>query len=281
MFEFYKDTNALGNQMDTINLMYENLQSFTTPGYKAADTSFEEMVSDGMGLGAFRQASNITFTQGKIRKTGNALDLALRDGEAGAPCSAFFVLTNGQKTRYTRAGHFNFKEGKLVDPFSHYNVQGFALDEKGNRKAEKPEEISLPYDPVTQLYGGMYTGFKFGENGKLYGEVRMSDPLTRQTVSKTVPIFQIALASFADPRSLAQVNGSAYEATELSGEPNLGASGEGTLTAQIDSNSLEMSNVDIPTIAQRIVLARMSYDAQMSAFKAETKMTETATSLVK
>lgn len=281
MFEFYKDSNSMGNQMSIIDLMYANLQSFTTPGYKAADTTFEEMMTDGIGLGAFHQAKNINFTQGKVRKTGNTLDLALREGESGTPCSSFFVLSDGQRTRYTRAGHFNFKDGKLIDPFSHLRVQGYTLDENGNKKSTNLEDISLAFDPTTQLYGGMYTGFKFGDGGKLYGEVRLTDPLSKQAVSKTVPIFQIGLASFADPRSLAQVSSTTYETTELSGVPNTGVAGEGTLIAQVDTNSLEMSNVDIPTIAQNIVLARMAYDAQMSAFKVEIKMTETAAGLLK
>lgn len=281
MFDYYKTFNGMGQEMSLINLLYDDLQNFTTPGFKTADRSFEEMMNEGIGLGAVGQANTTLFTQGKVRETGSALDLAIKDGEAGAPSSTFFVISDGSRTRYTRAGHFAMKEGKLVDPFSNLKVQGYALDASGNKKSDKLETIALDFDPATKLYGGMYTGFKFAEEGKLLGEVRISDPLTKQSVSKTVPIYQVALASFSDPRQLAQASATTYEATEESGKPNVGVPGEGNLMADVAHESLEMSNADIPTISQNMVMARMAYDAQLSAFKAMNNMTQTAANLVK
>ena len=281
MFDYYKTFNGMGNEMSLINLMYDDLQNFTTPGFKTSDRSFEELMSDGVGLGAVKQANTTLFTQGKVRQTGSALDLAIQDGEAGAPSATFFVISDGSRTRYTRAGHFAIKEGKMVDPFSNMKVQGFALDQSGNKKSDELKDISLDFDPVTKLYGGMYTGFKFGEGGKLMGEVRITDPLTNQSVSKTVPIYQVALASFSDPRQLAQASATTYEATDESGKPSVGVPGEGNLMAQVAHESLEMSNADIPAISQNMVMARMAYDAQLSAFKAMNNMTQTAANLVK
>jgi flagellar hook protein FlgE len=280
-FDFYKAFNGAGNQMADINLMFSNLMNFTTPGYKAQNTDFQEIMSQGMGLGAFDQTNSTTFTQGTVRKTGSALDLAIQDGQTGSPCSTFFVLSDGSRIRYTRAGHFMFKDGKLTDPFSGLHVQGYVLDSKGNKKSDKLQDISLPYDPKTKLYGGMFTGFKFGDGGKLYGEVRISDPLTKETVEKTVPLFQVALANFPDPSALKQDGATTFEATSAAGVPSYGTAGEGAIAASVQAHSLEMSNVDIATMSQEIIMARLSYDAQFAAFKAMNQMTTDATNLVK
>ncbi len=281
MFDIYKGFNSMSNEMSVINLMTSNVQNATTPGFKAGDLNFQEMMDNGVGLGAFREGNTTTFTQGNVRKTGNALDLAIKEGPSGVACTTFFVLSDGQRTRYTRGGHFDFKEGKLVDPFSHLNVQGYLLDENGNKKSDKLETIQLPYDPETKLYGGTYSGFRFGEGGRLLGEVHINDPLTHQEVTKTVPIYQVGLASFTDPGALAQDGPTTYQATEASGKPQCGVAGEDFMAAQVESQHLEMSNVDLPSMYQSMIVAKMVYDAQMSAFKAMTKMTETATSLVK
>lgn len=280
-FDFYRTFNATGNQMSEINLMFSNMMNFTTPGYKSGDQTFEEIMNQGMGMGAFHEGNSTTFTQGKVRSTGNALDLAISDGESGSPCSTFFVLSDGERTRYTRAGHFSFKDGKLTDPFSGMQVQGYELDGKGNKKSTTLENISLPYDPKTKLYGGMYTGFKFGDNGKLYGEVRLGDPLTKQVVTKTVPIFQVALANFADPSGLEQTGTATFEATDASGKPAYGTPGDGAIAADVKSGNLEMSNVDIATVSQQIIMSQVAYNAQFAAFQTMNKMTEDAANLVK
>jgi flagellar hook protein FlgE len=280
-FDFYKTFNAAGNQFSQINLMFSDLQNFTTPGFKAQNMTFQEVMNNGMGLGAYTHTNTSTFTQGKIEKTGGAYDLAIDGGEPGTPCSTFFVLSDGTHTRYTRAGHFEFKNGKLIDPFSGLQVQGYALNGNGQPKSKKLQTIELPYDPNTKLYGGMYSGFKFGAGGKLYGEIKISDPMTHQAVTKTVPLFQVGLAKFADPDGLKQVGTTSFEATSASGQPHDGVSGEGPISASVSTHSLEMSNVDIPTMVQQVILAKMAYNAEFAVFNNMNQMTQTATNMVK
>jgi len=262
------DTNDedIQKRMETINDFYDELRSdisnFTTPGYKAIKISSHEIMNFDAGP-LSRHTSNIQFTQGKVKKAGNSLDLAIQDGAEGSQSLSFFVLSNGKEIKYTRAGHFNFKDGKLVDPYSTMQVQGFELYPNGRKKSERIEDISLAYDPNTKLYNGKYTGFKFEDNGILYGELpKTSDP-------RWFPLFQVALAHFDDPQLLARAGSTTFVARESSRQPLYGIVGESNITAIIHKDMLEMSNVDIPLTYQRMMLV---IDREVATFEVQSRL---------
>lgn len=274
MFDFYKQINAVKNNQEAMNVYFSNLHNFTTPGYKGSNITFQEIMnqSTGMGVGAMRQSRNVSFTQGSIQRTGLPTDLAING-------NGFFVLSDGYKNHYTRAGRFAFKDGKMVEPSSGMSLQGYALDQYGN-PTTKLTDINLSFDPVTKLYGGKYTGFHFDNGGKLYGEVRFTDPLTQQSVTQSVPLYQVAVASFANPSGLKPTGTTTFTETEASGQAVVGVSGQGAL-GQVIAQSLEMSNITIADQISQIMLARQNYEANFAAFKAMDRMRETAIGLIK
>lgn len=106
-----------------LNVVSNNVANLNTPGFKVSDPLFREIVyrqieaSEGNGGGLRPQGAGVTsteagmsFSQGELRDTGNALDAAI-DG------SGFFVLKDDDgTTRYTRAGQLTFNEdGMLVE----------------------------------------------------------------------------------------------------------------------------------------------------------------------
>lgn len=272
MFDFNKQVNAIKNNQQQLNLYFQNLQNFTVPGYKGTTMTFQEMMNQSMGIGAMQQGVNVNFAQGPIVRTGLPTDLALNG-------NGFFVVSDGVKQHYTRTGRFAFKDGRLVEPLSGMKIQGYALDGTGNPSG-KLGDVNLSFDPTSRTFGGRYSNFRFDEGGKLYGEVQVMDPLTRQVTVQTVPLYQVAVASFANPGGLAKSSNVSFMATEQSGAPVTGVSGQGAL-GYVVAQSLEMSNVSIPDQISQIMMARQNYEANFAAFRSMDRMTETAIGLIK
>jgi flagellar hook protein FlgE len=105
-----------------LSIISNNVANLNTPGFKVSDPLFREIVyrhlealnNGGAGVvpsgaGVEAGSASLTFRQGELRDTGNALDAAI-DG------NGFFVLDDGGENRYTRAGQFEFNDdGILVE----------------------------------------------------------------------------------------------------------------------------------------------------------------------
>ena len=135
--------SGLRNEQVNLDVIANNISNTNTMGFKRGRITFEEsfsvllqgasrppgdqggvnplQIGNGSSIGSI---DNI-FVQGNIQSTGNQTDLALRgDG--------FFVINNGQRDFYTRAGSFQWdSNGRLVIPFNGMKVQGRIADEGG------------------------------------------------------------------------------------------------------------------------------------------------------
>ncbi len=128
-------------RMDVIG---DNIANANTVGFKASRVTFENGFAQllaaatagdaGSGGTAPRQvgsgvrvgAVDPRFTQGSLEATGRPLDLAIQG-------DAFFVLGDGGKTVYSRAGNFGVDgAGRLVLGGTGYVLQGMAADASGN-----------------------------------------------------------------------------------------------------------------------------------------------------
>ncbi|SMB96592.1 flagellar hook protein FlgE [Thermanaeromonas toyohensis ToBE] len=153
-----------------LDVVGDNIANVNTPGYKASRAVFEEMLSQvlrpgsapgggiggelpfqvGLGVGVAGTASDPT--QGGLMVTNNPTDLAL-DGDG------FFVLRDGDKLVFTRAGAFRWDaEGNLVDPAGR-RVLGWAVGEDGTvadptqsalRPISSKELLSIPAVQTTR-----------------------------------------------------------------------------------------------------------------------------------
>jgi flagellar hook protein FlgE len=91
-------------------------------------------IGSGVGIGSIDQL----FTQGSLESTGQPLDLAIQgDG--------LFVLSDGEKPFYTRAGNFRLDaQGHFVNPMSGYVLQGVNADQDGNfRPTAAVEDLAV------------------------------------------------------------------------------------------------------------------------------------------
>lgn len=127
------------------------------------------------------------MTEGQLKKTDRALDLAIRG-------NGFFPLNSPDGTvLYSRNGDFRT------------DAEGFLVDSNGYRLAV---EIQIPSDAKD---------IRISSDGRVFGTLG----------DKEEELGQIELASFNAPDQLAYENGGLYRATETSGEADIKTVAEG------------------------------------------------------
>jgi flagellar hook protein FlgE len=140
MFAGVSGLRAHQAMMDVIG---NNIANVNTVGYKASQVSFEDLLSQTIsgatppqagrggtnpqqiGLGVKLASITQVFTQGALQATGRSLDLAIQgDG--------FFILNDGGRDLYSRAGGFSLdNDGNVVNPANGMRVQGWMADVNG------------------------------------------------------------------------------------------------------------------------------------------------------
>ncbi len=249
MFQpLYVAATGLSAMQDEILDITNNLSNAQTVGFKKGrsemeslffvEKSFKDMLYEAMsgtetppvnvehGTGVRIASTPKDFTQGSLKTTNNALDLAIQ-GEG------FFKLKMPDGTfAYGRAGNFHMDDaGNLVDP---------------NGRMLEPS-IVLPTGTSTVA---------ISRDGTVAVAVDGGSDLTE--------IGQITLARFTNPAGLKSVGQNLYASTEASGEEMVGTAslnGFGTL----NQFALEQSNVDVISEMMRMVTVQRVFDTVTKA----------------
>ncbi len=161
MRSLYSGVSGLKNHQVRMDVIGNNVSNVNTHGFKAERVTFMDMISQEqkgaseprenigginpqqVGLGVMMASIDKIMTQGSLQNTGKNTDVAISgDG--------FFVIRDGDKKFYTRAGQFNLdKEGYYVHPGTGLRVQGWnsRQDSDGNafvNSAGQLEDIQIP-----------------------------------------------------------------------------------------------------------------------------------------
>ena len=161
MRSLYSGVSGLKNHQVRMDVIGNNISNVNTHGFKTERVTFQDMISQELsaamepkeniggvnpkqvGLGSLIAAIDKIMTQGSFQTTGKNTDVAI-SGEG------FFVVKDGDKEFYTRAGAFNVdKNGYYVNPANGLKVQGWnaRVDENGNKfvnTSASVEDIVLP-----------------------------------------------------------------------------------------------------------------------------------------
>jgi flagellar hook protein FlgE len=161
MRSLYSGVSGLKNHQVRMDVVGNNIANVNTHGFKTERVTFQDMISQELtaasepkeniggvnpkqvGLGSLIAAIDKIMTQGSLQTTGKNTDVAI-SGEG------FFVLKDGDKEFFTRAGAFNVdKNGYYVNPANGFKVQGWnsRIDENGNKyinSSSTIEDIVLP-----------------------------------------------------------------------------------------------------------------------------------------
>ncbi len=147
MRSLYSGVSGLRTHQTRMDVIGNNIANVNTTAFKAKQMNFSDMLyqttqaatganaANGtggtnprqIGLGVKAAAINTTITQeGANQSTGNPFDLKI-SGEA------FFVVSDGTSTYYTRDGSFDVDDaGNLCMASTGYIVQGWGVDAEGN-----------------------------------------------------------------------------------------------------------------------------------------------------
>jgi len=171
MQSLYAGVSGLKNHLTRMDVIGNNIANVNTIGFKAGRVTFKEAmaallrgatrpssVKGGInpmqiGLGMAIGSIDNLFTQGSLETTGITTDLALQgDG--------FFVLRDGEKRFYTRAGAFRVDSlGRMVNPDG-LIVQGKMADALGTiGSGTAVSDIILPFGQKTAAKATSEIGF--------------------------------------------------------------------------------------------------------------------------
>jgi flagellar hook protein FlgE len=161
---------GLESYQKMLDIAGDNLANVGTTAFKASRITFAQLLSETiktasqptntvggtnpqqLGHGVGVASITPTMTQGNIINTGNSLDLAI-EGDG------YFVLNDGSKDLYTRAGAFAIDaNSRLVDPATGYIVQRIGttgeadgFQTPGNSNVCVPNDVSMPANATTQV----------------------------------------------------------------------------------------------------------------------------------
>jgi flagellar hook protein FlgE len=239
-----------------LDVVSNNIANVNTPGYKAARTTFADVLSqtlngavapagnlggldpEQVGLGVKVGAITNQFTQGGLQTTGKSTDLAIQ-GEG------FFVLSDGTMRYYTRSGAFEVDaSGHLVDSVTGYRVQGSAGDIQimGGMTSSPNATTTTTFTGNLDITAA--TGDTYDCSIAVYDSLGAAHTVT-VTFTKTAVAGQFTYAtSETDPTMTVNAGGSGTIQFDGSGAITAGATGSLTLDFSNGASSGQVIGYD-------------------------------------
>ena len=212
------------------DLLYQTIQG---PGSQTSDAG--TVAPNGIQLGAGVRTSAIyrITTQGDLKSTGNAYDIAIQG-------AGFFSVTQADgTTAYTRAGNFSLSpQGQLV-------TQDGMVVQPG---------VAVPQGAL---------GVQINAQGQV--NVTVPGNATPQTVG------QLQLTRFPNEAGLSALGGNLYLETPASGAPQSGVPGSAGY-GTIQQGYLETSNVNSVNEITALITAQRAYEMNSKVVTAADQM---------
>ncbi len=242
----FTSVSGLLANAEAINVIGNNLANANTTGFKSSRTLFADMLytnignNSQVGRGTKIEKIGMLYGQGSFENTSSVSDLAIQgDG--------LFAVTDGTTTYYTRAGAFHMdSSGQYLvnsDGLRLVGANGAALDFSGSTNFSKISQIDKDGTITWADTGG-----------------------ATHTFATTV-----GMATCANPSGLEQLGSTLYRATTESGTVTVAAA---TASNEINSNSLEQSNVDMASEFVKMIITQRAYSANSKTITTADEMTQ-------
>lgn len=286
---------GLKSHQTKMDVLSNNIANVNTWGFKSRTTNFQDALysnsisgsagkmengklgginTSQIGYGNTVSSISTNYSTGSRQYTGNPLDCMI-DG------TAFFIVGPYRDTAKTpikneeisqnglflsRVGIFQpDSNGYLVDNTGNY-VYGFAVDDKGAIKdKDHLVPIRIPDDPNATPAGTRLSiqTWTIGTDGTVVG---VDDKNVPHTIGK------IAVASVENPSGLEQNNGYLYKIGANAG--TVKGMETTSATGTIQSNFLEMSNVDLASDIATMITTQRGYQANTKIITVTDEMLE-------
>jgi flagellar basal-body rod protein FlgG len=228
---------GMAAQQQNLDTIANNLANGDVVGFKGSENEFAALAAPGEpGVGTVRVGEHALFKQGKLERSNGPFDIAI-DGEG------FFVVTDGHRRAYTRAGEFSRAANGELE-----NAQGWHL--LGVRIPADAQSASVAQDGTVSI----------------------------TTSAGTRTIAHLQLAQFSAPEKLESIDGALFAQTPASGSARLIAPGADD-GPKVRYGMLEQSNVSIVDSMMQILTAQRAYEANAKGIQAADEMLRIANNL--
>ncbi len=163
----FSGVSGLLAHQEEIDVIGNNIANVNTPGYRAANVTFEDQLSQTLrsaagptstlggqnplqvGLGVLAGAIGTNQTQGNLQSTGNNTDLAIQG-------NGYFMVGSGSNIYYTRNGSFALDSaGNLVYASTGMKLLGYQASPSGVIDPTQPvtsaSSITIPLGTLTSV----------------------------------------------------------------------------------------------------------------------------------
>ena len=245
-----------------ISVVSNNIANANSTGFKKSRADFEELfaVTDEQrsksitGIGSRSEDPKRLHSQGSLKQTGGALDLAV----SGIGLFVLGRYSEDSLNSYTRDGAFQLDRSQTIVTTDGAPVLGV-----------NNEPITVPFSIQNQD----------GSIEYLSKVEVSSDGIIKASYSKTkdVEVGQFLLAKFNDESLLKSIGNNRYIATDGSGVEQAGAAMTGGF-GEVQSGALEMANVDIMEELVSLIRAQQSFNGAARLMQSEIEVTNRFTS---
>ncbi len=203
-----------------------------------------------------------------VYATANGVPVA---GTAAAPTPTItgmvFAPNGGSLTNPTAPVVFNVPAITLASGGNSLPITGVSLDVGGASQYGAAFSVT---DLAQDGYApGLISGINIDQNGIIKAQYSNGQ-------SKAAG--QVVLANFRNPQGLQPLGGNAWASTFSSGDPVIGAPGQGNIGA-LQSGALEESNVDLTAELVNMIVAQRAYQANAQSIKTEDQVMQTLVNL--
>lgn len=274
----YSGITGMDTAATSMDVIGNNIANVNTSAFKTGDVNFASIYSETVsalggkagneeGKGVLVHGLSTAWEQGALETTLRPTDLSIT-GEG------FFQVvedegTASETTYYTRAGNFSWdKEYYLCDP-SDRRVQGYASTDVTNAVADTTANISIQIDSTT------HTDPRIESNGWVTAE--------NSSNGHRDNLFQVSIFNFPSQDGLRKVTGNLYEESNDSGSP-ISATGNppGTNGAGVvNTNSLEMSNVDLARQFVDLIVAQRTFQANSRVISSSAEILQEVINIIR
>ncbi len=251
-------SSGLENFQQEINVIANNIANVNTDGFKQANITFEDTLSETVGssaagtnqVGTGVATASITndFSAGSFESTGVQSDLAISG-------NGFFVVNDSAgNSYYTQDGHFS-------------------LNAAGNLETSNGD--------VLQGSAGAITIASSNNSAPLTGyNISTSGLVTASYSDGSTTTAQLTLQNFSSPGALVSVGNNLYTASAAAGPLSAAADPGTSGLGSIESGSLEMSNVNLADQLTNLITAQQAYSANSKVITTSDTILQTVINMV-
>jgi flagellar hook protein FlgE len=263
--------SGMATAMHELSVISNNIANAGSTAFQRSNVSFSDLYGSASadsvqrlatGLGSSVEATRRSLSQGNLVNRDGVLNLALSGSGlfVTAPPTSEGELSD--RRTFTRNGEFSLDANGDIRSTDGSFVMGFSGESLPSGTASLAK-LSVPFENVA---GSKLSALEINKDGSIYGTYG-------QAVTK---LGTVGLANFANPLAMRPMGLARFEPTVNSGDPTYGVGGSDGY-GQVQSGSLETSNVDMTVEMTGMIRAQQQFSGAARILQTNSDMIEKLT----